>query len=50
VKMRYVERCFLLVFVGRRCDRPAPSFHVGRDVYAGYFIAVRSADGDLRPF
>jgi hypothetical protein len=37
-------------FVGRRCDRPAPSFHVGRDVYVGYFIAVRSADGNLRPF
>jgi hypothetical protein len=37
-------------FVGHRCDRPAPSFHVGRDVYAGYFIAVRYADGDLRPF
>jgi hypothetical protein len=37
-------------FVGRRRDRPAPSFHVGRDVYPGYFIAVRSADGDLRPF
>jgi hypothetical protein len=37
-------------FVGRRRDRPAPSFRVGRDVYVGYFIAVRSADGDLRPF
>jgi hypothetical protein len=37
-------------FVGRRYDRPAPSFHVGRDVYVGYFIAVRSADGNLRPF
>jgi hypothetical protein len=37
-------------FVGRRRDRPAPSFRVGRDVYAGYFIAVRFADGDLRPF
>jgi hypothetical protein len=37
-------------FVGRRRDRPAPSFRVGRDVYAGYFIAVHSADGDLRPF
>jgi hypothetical protein len=37
-------------FMGRRRNRPAPSFHVGRDVYARYFIAVRSADGDLRPF
>jgi hypothetical protein len=37
-------------FVGCRCDRPAPSFRVGQDVYARYFIAVRSADGDLRPF
>jgi hypothetical protein len=37
-------------FVGRRRDRPPPSFRVGRDVYAGYFLAVQSADGDLRPF
>jgi hypothetical protein len=37
-------------FVGRRRDRPAPSFRVGQDVYARYFIAVRFADGDLRPF
>jgi hypothetical protein len=37
-------------FVGRRRDRPRPSFRVGRDVYAGYFVAVRPADGDLRPF
>jgi hypothetical protein len=37
-------------FVGRRRDCPAPSFCVGQDVYAGYFIAVRSADGNLRPF
>ena len=37
-------------FVGRRRDRPAPSFRVGRDVYAGYFLAVRPADDDLRPF
>jgi hypothetical protein len=37
-------------FVGRRRDRPAPSFRVGRDVYAGYLVAVRPADGDLRPF
>jgi hypothetical protein len=37
-------------FVGRRHDRPPPSFRVGRDVYAGYFLAMRSTDGDLRPF
>jgi hypothetical protein len=37
-------------FVGRRHDCLAPSFRVGRDVYVGYFITVRSADGDLRPF
>ena len=37
-------------FVGHRHDRPAPSFHVGRDVYARYFIAVCYVDGDLRPF
>ena len=33
-------------FVGRRRDRPPPSFRVGRDVYAGYFIVVRPADDD----
>ena len=37
-------------FVGRRRDRPAQSCRVGRDVYAGYFLAVRPADDDLRPF
>jgi hypothetical protein len=37
-------------FVGRRRDRLAPSFHVGRDVFVGYFIAMRSVDGDLHPF
>jgi hypothetical protein len=37
-------------FVGRRRDRPPPSFRVGRDVYAGYIVAVKLADGDLRPF
>jgi hypothetical protein len=36
-------------FVGRRRDCPAPSFRIGRDVYAGYFIAVRSADGRFAP-
>jgi hypothetical protein len=37
-------------FVGCRRDRPPPSFHVGRDVYARYFLVVRLTDGDLRPF
>jgi hypothetical protein len=37
-------------FVGRRRDRPAPSFRVGRDVYAGYFVVLRPSDGDKRPF
>jgi hypothetical protein len=47
IREEYVEDA---PFVGRRRDCLIPSFHVGRDVYAGYFIAVRSADGDLRPF
>jgi hypothetical protein len=38
------------LFVGRRRDCPPPSFRVSRDVYAGYFLTVRSTDGDLRPF
>jgi hypothetical protein len=33
-------------FVERRHDRPAPSFKVGRDVYAGYFVVLRPSDGD----
>jgi hypothetical protein len=37
-------------FVGRRHDRTAPSFRVGRDVYASYFIVLRSSDKDIRPF
>jgi hypothetical protein len=37
-------------FVGCRHDRPPPSFRISRDVYAGYFLAVRSTDGDLCPF
>jgi hypothetical protein len=47
VHEEYVEDA---LFVGRRRDRPAPSFRVGRDIYARYFIAVRSANGDLHPF
>ena len=37
-------------FVGRKRDRPLPSFRVGRDVFATYFLVVRPADGDVRPF
>jgi hypothetical protein len=37
-------------FVRRRRDRPPPSFHVGSDGFARYFLTVRPVDGDLRPF
>ena len=37
-------------FVGRKRDRPRASFRVNRDTFAGYFVAVRPADGDARPF
>jgi hypothetical protein len=37
-------------FVGHRRDCPPPSFRVGRDVYAGYFLAVQSTNANLRPF
>jgi hypothetical protein len=37
-------------FMGRRRNRPPPSFRVGHDVYARYFLAVCPADGDLRLF
>jgi hypothetical protein len=47
VREEYVEDA---PFVGRRCIRPAPSFRIGRDVYAGYFIAVCSVNGNLCPF
>ena len=30
--------------VGRRGDRPAESFRVARDVYAGYFLAIRPVE------
>ena len=36
-------------FVGQARDRPAPSFRVARDVYEGYFVALRPCDGDERP-
>ena len=37
-------------FVGHRRDCPPPSFRVGRDLYAGYFVALRPCDEDIRPF
>ena len=37
-------------FVGQRCDRPAPSFKVGRDVYARYFVILCPSDDNKRPF
>jgi hypothetical protein len=36
-------------FVGQLCNRPLPSFRVGRDLFEGYFVAIRPADGDTRP-
>ena len=36
--------------MGRRHDHPPQSFHVGCDVYARYFLAVRLTNGYLRPF
>ena len=38
------------LFVGRRHDCPLPSFRVDYDIYAGYFLAVRSTNGNLHPF
>ena len=37
-------------FVGQRRDKPAPSFRVGRDVYASYFIVFFPSNGNIRPF
>lgn len=36
-------------YVGQRRDRPQPSFRVARDLFEGYFLAIRPADGDTRP-
>ena len=30
-------------------NRPLPSFRVARDVFEGYFVAIRPADGDSHP-
>ena len=37
-------------FVGQRRDCPPPSICIGCDVFARYFLVVRSANGDLRLF
>ena len=36
-------------FVGQRRDCPAPSFQVLYDLYEGYFVALRPADGNGHP-
>ena len=36
-------------FVGQLRDRPLLTFRVARDVYEGYFVAIRPADGDSKP-
>ena len=38
-------------FVGQARDRPAESFRVHRDLYEGYFVAVRPSEDDTEhPF
>ena len=37
-------------FIGYRCDHPSLSFRVGRDLYVGYFVALRPCNGDDHPF
>ena len=37
-------------FVGQKRNRPPPPFNVLNDTYAGYFVAVRPADDDPKPF
>ena len=36
-------------YVGPLSGRPNPSFKVARDLFEGYFVAVRPAEGDLYP-
>ena len=36
-------------YVGPLRGRPQPSFRVGRDLFEGYFVAVRPAEGDSHP-
>ena len=47
VREEYAENA---PFVGRRRDCPRPSFCIGRDVYASYFVVVRPAQDDPKPF
>ena len=35
--------------MGQLRDRPLPTFRVARDVYEGYFVAIRPTDGDSKP-
>ena len=37
-------------FVGHRRDCLQASFRVNHDTFAGYFVVVRPANGDLKPF
>ena len=37
-------------FVGRRHDYPPPSFCIGHNVFARYFLIVHLPDGNVRPF
>ena len=38
------------VYVGQMRGRPLPSFRVGCDLYEGYFVTIRPANGDLASF
>jgi hypothetical protein len=38
------------LFVGHTCDRSVQLFRIGRDVFAGYYVVVRSSDNDSQPF
>ena len=37
------------LFVGNLRNRPLPSFRVARDLFDGYFVAIRPADEDPKP-
>ena len=37
------------VYVGPLSGCPNPSFRVARDLFEGYFVAIRPAEGDLHP-
>ena len=36
-------------FVGQRQDRPDQSFRVAKDLFEGYFVAIRPSDDNTRP-